>query len=316
MIHDNTTSTTTQTSKHMQDVTTSLKKEVEFFEENGFLGPFKIYEPEEAKEILKEVRAKSLDRSKALYDNHVNYDRHFDIPLLRKHISHPEIVRRLQAIIGLDIFCWRSEFFPKYPGSKGTEWHQVETFKYTTGNDQLVPTIRDDNTPMELTVWVALTDTNKDNGCLKFMPGSHKQWFFDESKIPDTGRNEIYDPMTSDSAFFGYNYSEFKIDSNWEPDESKAAALEMKAGEAVIFTARCMHGSFPNTTKRSTRFGMNARYVPTHVMVYPNQTSFIEHGGYFDLSNYGCVLVSGNDEYKHNKIRTENNLGEPFLKPM
>ncbi len=296
----------------MHDLANSIKKEAEFFAENGFVGPFKLYEPHEAKEILKAVRAQSLDRSKALYDNHVNYDRHFDISLLSRHICHPQIVQRLQSIIGPDILCWRTEFFPKYPGSKGTEWHQVETFKYTTGNDQLVTTKRDENTPMELTVWIALTEATKENGCLKFMPGSHKRWYFDESKSPKTGRNEIYDPMASDSAFFGYNYSEFKLNPDWEPDESQAVAMEMEAGEAVIFTARCMHGSYPNTTKRSTRFGMNARYIPTHVMVYPNQTSFIEHGGYFDLTNYGCVLVSGVDQYKHNRIRIENNLAEPF----
>lgn len=302
----------------MQNVmnTIQIDKEVDLFEKNGFLGPFKVYEPEQAKEILKEVRAKSLDRSKALYDNHVNYDRHFDISTLSQHIAHPEIIRRLQAIIGRDIVCWRTEFFPKYPGSKGTEWHQVETFKYTTGNDQLVPTEQDENTPMELTVWIALTDATKENGCLKFMPGSHKEWYFDESKTPKTGRNEIYDPIASESTFFGYNYSEFKVDPNWEPDESKAFAMKMKPGEAVIFTARCMHGSYPNTTKRSTRFGMNSRYVPTHVKVYPNQTDFIEHGGHFDLSNYGCVLVSGVDKYNHNRFRTENNLGEKFPVPM
>ncbi len=46
------------------------------------------------------------------------------------------------------------------------------------------------------------------------------------------------------------------------------------------------------------------------------KNAFIEHGGHFDLSNYGCVLVSGVDKYNHNRFRIENNLGEKFTAPM
>lgn len=293
-----------------------MKQEIEFFEKNGFLGPFKLYEPEEAREILKTVRQKNVDRSKALYDNDVNYDRHFDISELSRYICHPKIVRRLQSIVGSNILCWRTEFFPKYPGSKGTEWHQVEVYQYTTGIAQLVPTARLDSIPMELTVWTTFTEANKENGCLKFMPGSHKKWYFDEFIAPKIGRDSIYEPIQSDTSFFGYNFTEFKVNPNWEPDESEAVAVEMEAGECVIFTARCMHGSFPNTTKRSTRFAITARYVPTHVKVYSDQTHFTEHGGFFDLTNYGCVLVSGANQYNYNRLRTENNLGEHFPAPL
>jgi hypothetical protein len=50
-------------------------------------------------------------------------------------------------------------------------------------------------------------------------------------------------------------------------------------------------------------------------MVYPSQTKFREHGGDFDLANYGTVLVSGKDEYACNKTRTTNNNGVPFPPP-
>ena len=286
--------------------------ELQFFRDDGFWGPFKVYEPEDARKLLRVIRKKNADRSNALFDNDVNYDRHFDVPELSWHICHAEIVSRIQSIIGLDVLCWRTEFFPKFPGSKGTEWHQVETYQYTTGTPQLVATKRNEDFPMELTAWTAFTESTKQNGCLKFMPGSHRKQYFDESKVPEFGRDKVYDPVKSTASFYGYNFSDFKVDSCWVPDESKCIPLEMNAGECVIFTAKCMHGSFSNTTKRSTRFAITSRYVPTSVKVYPGWTTFNEHGGHFDLEKYGCVLVSGVDQYGHNKIRSINNLGEPF----
>lgn len=289
------------------------QEEIQFFKENGFVGPFKIYEPQEAKEILKAIRLKNLDRSKAIFDNDVNYDRHFDISELSQHICRPEIVQKLQSIAGSDILCWRTEFFPKFPGSLGTDWHQVHAYEYSTGTAHIVPTIINENIPIDFTVWTTFTESTKENGCLKFMPKSHQKRYFDESIAPKSGRNSVYDSMKTDTSFFGYNFSDFKVDPNWEPDESQAVVMDMNPGECVIFTASCMHGSLPNTTKRSTRFAIATRYVATHVKVYPNKTNFTEHGGFFDLKDYGCVLVSGIDNYRHNKLRTHNNLGASFL---
>jgi non-haem Fe2+, alpha-ketoglutarate-dependent halogenase len=295
---------------------TLLDRDAEFFFSNGFVGPFKLYKPDEARKILKEIRIKSFDTTKALFNNDVNYDRHFDISELSRHIVHPGIVGRIQKLMGPDILCWRTEFFPKFPSSKGTEWHQVEVYQYSTGTAQLAPTVWHENIPTGLGVWTALTESTLENGCLKFMPGSHKQQYYDETKMPKAGRDSLYKSVASETSFFGYNYEDFKVDPDWEPDESKAVALEMEPGECVIFTEKCMHASFPNSTKNSTRFAITSRYVRTDVRVYPDLSDFSEHGGYFDLTHYGCVLASGNNRFNHNKIRRENNLGELFPEPL
>ena len=289
-----------------------LGSQTSFFDENGFVGPFKLYEPEEAKEILSRIRMRNIDRSHILFDNDVNYDRHFDIPELSSHICHPEIINQLKNIIGEDVLCWRTEFFPKFPGSSGTEWHQVANYQYANGTPMLEPTRSTANVPIDLTVWTVFTEATKENGCMKFLPGSHKKLYYDESKKVSQGRDQKYKSIEENTLFFGYNFSQFKIDPDWEPDEEEAVALEMKPGECVIFTARCIHASYPNTSKRSTRFAISSRYVPTHVKVYPNQSSFTAHGGEFDLKDYGTVLVSGKDEYKHNVVKSHNNLNQPF----
>ena len=287
--------------------------DLESFQKNGFLGPIKLYEPEEARDLLHQIRIGNQDRSRILFDNDVNYDRHFDIPELATHVGHPRIIEKLRPLLGDHLLCWRTEFFPKFPGSAGTEWHQVATYQYATGS----PFLQADHDvwgdrPIDLTVWTAFTDATRENGCMKFLPGSHTRMYYDESKQSSKGRGAEYRSVTAGTSFFGYDFEDFKVDPGWMPDESAAVTMEMKAGECVIFTAKCVHASHPNTTERSTRFAIASRYVPTYVRVYSDLASFHAHGGHFDLADYGCVLVSGTDRHEHNRIRRRDNWDNEF----
>ncbi|HEX9991840.1 MAG TPA: chlorinating enzyme [Acidimicrobiales bacterium] len=289
-----------------------IRDDIARFEADGFLGPIKLYEPDEATEMIREIRVQNQRRENALYHNSVNYDRHFDISLLSRHVCHPTIARYLQGILGPDVLLWRTEFFPKFPGSEGTEWHQVRDYSYANGNPQLLPTETEWNAFIDITVWTTFTPATLETGCMRFMRGSHKHWYFDERKATARGRTGEYDVNEVDTQFFGYEFSDFKIDPSWVPPDEDVVNLVMEPGEAVIFTANCVHGSLPNRTERQTRFAIAGRYVPTHVRVYPEQDWFTAHGARFDLSNYGSVLVAGRNDYDHNRIRTHNNLGEPF----
>jgi len=60
-----------------------------------------------------------------------------------------------------------------------------------------------------MTVWTALTEAPKEMSCLKFLPGSHKRWYYDER------RKMTYHPEQVGSekgSFFGYDYEELKLD--------------------------------------------------------------------------------------------------------
>ena len=280
------------------------------FAERGYIGPYTLWQPEEMTSWWKMQRKALLDPANdavKAFDNPVNYDRHLDIPGLSRLITEPEIVRRMQALIGPDIVCWRTEFFPKNPGDSGTGWHQVERYAIgETSTGMLAPTRHSPGLPMELTCWVAFTDATRENGCLKLIPGSHRQWRYDEH-APMT-----WNGQARGNSFFGYNYDDIKIDKDWDPDQEQADHVEMRAGQFIIFTARCIHGSNPNTTNRQ-RMGFAIRVVPTHVRVYGDMTEFDEFGHRFRLDRHGCVLISGRDEYGHNRMRHENAWGEPFL---
>lgn len=290
------------------------EEELDFFRENGFVGPFTVYEEEEA--ITKWTRAKMemvVSQNKPHNSTVLNYDRHLDCKTLSEHIMRPEIVEKLKSLMGDDIMCWKTNVFPKYAGEAGTGWHQVETFMAGQERSEPVAALKfskDESAYVtsELTVWTAFTPATKENGCMTFIPGSHKSWYYDETKSMsapiEAKRND----------FFGYDYSELKIDETWNPDDQVIKEMEMKPGQFVIFTSKCVHGSLPNSTKDETRMGYAGRFVPTSVKVYDGIERLDEYGEVIDLDYHGCVLVAGEDKFKHNKMLDENLNGVPFKK--
>lgn len=283
--------------------------ELAAFDRDGFVGPFKVYEPEEAAELLTAIRCQTLDRSHAVFgDSKLNYDRHLDITELSRHVARPQIVDRVVSLIGPDVLCWRTEFFTKKRGEAPTGWHQVETFAVGGGPPMLTPTERRPGVPTEMTVWTALTEAPKEMSCLKFLPGSHKRWYFDERRKMSFRADAI---GSAKGSFFGYDYDELKLDPAWEPDPAEVVHLEMKPGECVLFTARCVHGSMPHTARKA-RVAVAGRYVPTHVQVYRDMTEFTEFGETLSVARHGSFLVAGVDRYGHNTILDRNLRGQPF----
>jgi non-heme Fe2+,alpha-ketoglutarate-dependent halogenase len=159
------------------------EKEKQFFLENGYFGPFRVYERNEAEDMWEQIFASLLTEKSKVYDpNKYHYDRHLDIDLLTDHVMNQKILQKVASLIGEDVALWRTEVFSKSPGDKGTEWHQVEDFAYANNKvPQIVPTEKTD-WGIVLTVWTAWSDCNMENGCLKFQPGSHKEMYCDESK--------------------------------------------------------------------------------------------------------------------------------------
>jgi non-heme Fe2+,alpha-ketoglutarate-dependent halogenase len=295
------------------------------FERDGFIGPVKLYEPEDMTERWNSIRKQLPDRSAAIYPEGAgkassisNYDRHLDIDLLSEHIIKPEIVDRLASLLGPNLLCWRSEFFPKFPGDEGTDWHQAATFAHASGSPQILWPSEDGRPAFggTVTVWTAFTHSTLENGCLQLMPGTHKHMNYDESKGMEYDA-DAFNEREKDGikrGFFGYDYRQLQKDPNWKPDESQAFPLVMKPGEAVIFWSTLMHASLPHTgSKKDYRMGYAARYVPTQVQVYPGTDEVQEYGGGIVLDQYGTVLVAGEDTYGHNRVATESQRGFKFV---
>ncbi|QFG21351.1 chlorinating enzyme [Actinomadura sp. WMMB 499] len=295
------------------------------FQRDGYLGPFDLYAPDEMERNLRALRPKLLNTKTSVYvedqavsgsTNLANYDRHLDVDFLAEHITRPEIVDRVASILGPDVLCWRSEFFPKYPGDEGTDWHQADNFSNVAGakHPQIVWP-EDAEFGGTVTVWTAFTEASVDTGCLQFIPGSHKTMNYDESKVMTYDAEAInkVDKNGVRRGFFGYDYRQLQKDPDWSPDETKAVSQVMRQGQFVIFWSTLMHASHPHSGKTGTmRLGYAGRYLPTSVRVYPYSDRLEEFGGSVSLEKFGNVLVSGRDVFGHNRFADATRSGRPF----
>jgi non-heme Fe2+,alpha-ketoglutarate-dependent halogenase len=295
------------------------------FHRNGYIGPFDLYEPDAMEANLRALRPKLLNSKTSVYSqdkaisgntNLASYDRHLDVDFLAEHIGRPEIVGRVSSILGPNTLCWRTEFFPKYPGDEGTDWHQADNFSNVAGSKH--PQIvwpEDAEFGGTITVWTAFTDASIDMGCLQFIPGSHKTMNYDESKTMDYDADAInhLEKNGVRRGFFGYDYRQLQKDPDWSPDESQAVSQIMRQGQFVIFWSTLMHASHPHSGRTDKmRLGFAARYLPTSVRVYPYSTELEEFGGSASLEKFGNVLVSGRDEFGHNRFVTSTLRGYQF----
>jgi non-haem Fe2+, alpha-ketoglutarate-dependent halogenase len=290
-------------------------KELESFHRDGYIGPFDLYGEAEMEADLRALRRKLLNTKNAIYrsdravsgvTNLSSYDRHIDVDFLAQHITRPEIVDRVSSILGPNVLCWRTEFFPKYPGDEGTDWHQADNFSNVAGSKH--PQIlwpEDAGFGGTITVWAAFTEATLENGCLQFIPGSHKTMNYDESKVMTYDASRINQVTKSGvrRGFFGYDYRQLQKDPDWTPDESLAVSQVMRQGQFIIFWSTLMHASHPHSgTTDKMRLGFAARYLPTSVRVYPFSETLEEFGGSATLDRYGSVLVAGRNDYDHNRF--------------
>ncbi|MCA9660155.1 MAG: phytanoyl-CoA dioxygenase family protein [Myxococcales bacterium] len=219
-------------------------------------------------------------------------DKHLDDPELLDLYAHPAIVERVAQLLGPDLLLWRSQFFPKYPKMGGTGWHQASSYLNETMRVATL-TPPDLSQLFQLTVWVAITDSTRENGCLRVVRGSHREI--------EPMRIEEYDPVKhADNKMdrFGTRL----LQTYNEVDPSRVVDLEMKAGQFVIFTERLMHGALPNSTEDQSRLGMSARYVVPSVKIHNPlvlgeeglSISYLRIAG-LQLDRWRAILVRGSD---------------------
>jgi Phytanoyl-CoA dioxygenase (PhyH) len=135
--------------------------QIERFNRDGFLKPFRIFAPVEADalrtyfdRLLAQVLAEG-GNSYSISTAHAKHGRVFDV------LTHPRIVSLATDLLGENAIAWGSHFFCKMPrDGKTVSWHQDASYWPLTPAHAV-------------TVWLAIDDADRGNACMKFVPGSH-----------------------------------------------------------------------------------------------------------------------------------------------
>ena len=137
-----------------------------------------------------------------------------------------EMMCRLSGAEGIRV--WHDQTLQKPPWGNPTAWHLDCPYWSFHSRDAI-------------SIWVALDDATLQNGCMHFLPGSHKLANFENVGIGQ------------DMAALFEVYPAFKrID---------AVHAEMKAGSAGIHSGLTAHAAGPNMTPRLRR-AMTCAYMP------------------------------------------------------
>ena len=239
----------------MSDVNKLTTEEIKAFKATGLLFPRRMLTAKEAAgylENLEEYEQSSGGPVKGKW----RYKSHLVFPWVDELMRRSNILDAVEGLLGGDIMVWTTHLYPKEPqDGRFISWHQ-DSAHWGLDSDKI------------LTVWIALTDANEANGCMRMMPGSHKNGI-----VPHT---DTWDP--NNILTRGQTIDE-------EIDESKAAWVTLKAGEASFHHVDMWHASKPNETS-SRRVGVALRYITPEARQTRVETDF-------------ASLVRGEDRFGH-----------------
>lgn len=230
-------------------------EQVRYYQQNGFLAPVSALTTAETREFRRRFEAYEQAHG-GWYDLSKGQKLYLLQTWARDLATHPRILDAVEDVLGPDLFLWGLSLFVKNARDPGyVSWHQDSTY---WGLSQ----------PDVVTAWVALSASNRESGCMKMLPGSHKL-----EQLPHSDTLAEHNLLTRGQ--------EIAVDV----DEDDSAYLELEPGQISLHNIRTVHGSEPNRSEER-RIGVAMRYIAPHVQqVNAPQDS--------------AWLVRGEDRYGH-----------------
>jgi phytanoyl-CoA dioxygenase PhyH len=164
---------------------------------------------------------------------------HYDHPYFRDLFLSEKLVDVAEQLLGPDIALFTSYIISKRPNDGlAVDWHQDAAFFPIE--------------PMEtFTLWLAVDDSNVENGCMKVIPSSSKKVY--PHRVDIASGTTL--PLSLDDI-----------------DLSQARDVELKAGQFSVHNPFVVHGSYANNSPRR-RCGITIKYVPTYIEIDRNYIS-------------------------------------------
>ena len=136
-------------------------QQINFYNEKGYVAPIDVISIQEANKIRQEIETIEKKWPNALEGLGRNYV-HMISPILNNVCLNSKILDAVESIIGKNILICGTTLFIKNANEKGfVSFHQDAKYIGLEPHNWV-------------TAWVAITDANENNGCMRMWPGSHK----------------------------------------------------------------------------------------------------------------------------------------------
>src|ERR1051326_8085182 len=181
-------------------------------------------------------------------------------PTVKRYMLNPDLGRMLCQLEGVKGFrVWHDQTLIKEPYGNPTSWHLDNPYWSF-------------RSPHAISVWIALEDATLENGCMWFVPGTHKV-------------------ANYESVGIGMNMGDlFKACPKMA--EIDPVPVPMKAGDCSFHNGLAAHGAGANMT-RKRRIAMTCAYMPDGSTF--NGTRNVLPKAHFESLKQGDVLA--NDDW-------------------
>ncbi|MBI2192282.1 MAG: phytanoyl-CoA dioxygenase family protein [Planctomycetes bacterium] len=195
-------------------------EEIAAYNRDGFIVARKLYDPETMlqwkavlKGVLEEEKASGKLDARGLAASGVRvWARDRLHPTLLEAMRDQQVTPILRQVVGPNVeFLSGKAVFKDNATSFSSPWHQ--DWFYWEGSTKT-------------SVWIALDDATPENGCLKFVPGSHRRIF----------------PKKVVGEAFGNRIDEKDLEG-WP-----VTSVPVQRGDCVFFHDQAVHSSHPNRT--------------------------------------------------------------------
>ena len=255
------------------------EEQLDHYKNKGYVSPVSALTSIEAIEIREEIEKIEKDWPGALEGINRNYI-HLISPIFNKVCLNKKILDAVESIIGKNILICGTTLFIKNPNEKGfVSFHQDAKYIGLEPHNWV-------------TVWIAVTDANEKNGCMRMLPGSHKEDLktheqkFDENNLLTRGQTII-------------NVQLDKTDS-----------IILKAGQVSLHHPKIVHGSGLNQSN-DRRIGFVIQsYIGTNVnqvigKMYVQRARGEDKYKYHEYSKIPLELMGKNEITSQNKANEE-----------
>jgi ectoine hydroxylase-related dioxygenase (phytanoyl-CoA dioxygenase family) len=214
-------------------------EQVEFYKEHGYLAGVRVLTDKQVEALRKELRElmdPASPGNELFYEFHANESGDPQrvlfhalgawriAPGLHDLLWNPAFVVPAAQLLGGPVRFWHDQLFCKPANHGGVViWHQ--DYSYWTRTQPMA----------HLSCWIGLDDSTRDNGCVHYVPGSHR-W----NLLP---REDFANDMDKIK-------SVLTVEQN---KEFKPVAIELKKGECSFHHPLMVHGSYENRTDSPRR---------------------------------------------------------------